>query len=414
MNNNNKIGIIHLYGYGFPPEIRIEKHYPVFKKLGFTNIVLSTFKNNTEKEYEEYKEDFYIKRIERKTKTVLQKLLGYITLLSPEYEKDIEEFIKTEKPNVLIVHDINHLRSVLKVAKRYKLPVIADLHENMPAALVAYRSNDSFIKKLIKAILFNYRIWQWHEANMLKKCALTLVVCEEAKERFVKYGLDMAKVIVVSNTEDETTFTYDPLSVDKDIVTKYKNDFMISYVGNTGPHRGIDTTIKSLKYIKNQILYLKLVIVGLKGKEREIITNWCNEEDVLDMVEIIDWVPFDKVNSYIVASDVCLVPHNDFEHTHTTVPHKLFQYMICEKPILVSDCKPLKRIIEETHSGVVFRASDSKVMADKILYMYKNKKSIKDLGINGKKTALGIYAWKHDAKRLEDAVKKLFTNLEPK
>ena len=412
--SNKKIGIIHLYGYGFPPEIRIEKHYPVFKKLGFTNVVLSTFKNNSEKEYEEYKEDFYIKRIVKKTKTVLQKLLGYMTLLSPEYEKDIEEFIKTEKPNVLIVHDIYHLRSVLKVAKRYKLPVIADLHENMPAALVAYRSNDSFIKKLIKATLFNYKLWQWHESNMLKKCDLTLVMCEEAKERFVKYGLDMDKVIVVSNTEDETTFTYDPSSADKEIVTKYVNNFMISYVGNTGPHRGIDTTIKSLKYIKNQISNLKLVIVGLKGKEREIITNWCKEEDVFDMVEIIDWVPFDKVNSYIVASDVCLVPHNDFEHTHTTVPHKLFQYMICEKPILVSDCKPLKKIIEETNSGVVFKASNPKNMADKILYMYKNKESIKVFGINGKKAALGIYAWKHDAKRLEDAVKKLFITLEQK
>ena len=93
MKTNYRIGIIHLYGYGFPPEIRIEKQYPIFNKLGFTCVLLSTFKKNTEKEHELYKDGFFIKRIHKKTKSIFQKLLGYFTLLSPEYESDIFDFI---------------------------------------------------------------------------------------------------------------------------------------------------------------------------------------------------------------------------------------------------------------------------------------------------------------------------------
>ena len=414
MKTNYRIGIIHLYGYGFPPEIRIEKQYPIFNKLGFTCVLLSTFKKNTEKEHELYKDGFFIKRIHKKTKSIFQKLLGYFTLLSPEYESDIFDFIINENPNVLIVHDIFHLRSVLKIAKLFQIPVIADLHENMPAALVAYRANYYFIRKIITSILFNYKLWQWHEAKMLKKCAYVFIVTKEAGERFNKYGLDMGKVVVVSNTEDITTFSYQLDKVNKGIVSKYQENFMISYIGNTGPHRGIDTTIKSMKYIKNKIKNLKLVIVGLKGKERDIVFNWCIEENILDFVDIIDWVPFEEVNSYIISSDLCLVPHNDFEHTHTTVPHKLFQYMICERAVLVSDCKPLKRIVQNAGCGEVFKAGNSKDMAKQILNMYQNQELMKKFGKNGKLAALGIYSWKHDAKRLESIMMKMSTTLKTK
>ena len=52
-------------------------------------------------------------------------------------------------------------------------------------------------------------------------------------------------------------------------------------------------------------------------------------------------------------------PHEDFEHTQTTVPHKLFQYMMGRKTVLVSDCAPLKRIIGDNEAGYVFKAGGS-------------------------------------------------------
>jgi glycosyltransferase involved in cell wall biosynthesis len=106
------------------------------------------------------------------------------------------------------------------------------------------------------------------------------------------------------------------------------------------------------------------------------------------------------VNSYVFASQVCLVPHNNFEHTQTTVPHKLFQYMICEKPVLVSDCRPLARIVRETDTGYIFKANDFNDFATKLIYIYNHPKEAQQKGRNGKKVALETYAWRHDANNL--------------
>ena len=117
----------------------------------------------------------------------------------------------------------------------------------------------------------------------------------------------------------------------------------------------MDTSIKAVKFIKDKIENFKLLIVGAKRSERVEIENLISKLNIENYVEIINWVPFEKVNQYIKHSKVCLVPHNDFEHTQTTIPHKLFQYMMMGKPVIVSDCKPLKRVVNETESGLVLR-----------------------------------------------------------
>lgn len=95
-------------------------------------------------------------------------------------------------------------------------------------------------------------------------------------------------------------------------------------------------------------------------------------------------------------SDVCLVPHNKNSHTDTTIPHKLFQYMLEGKPVVVSSCKPLKRVVEETDSGLVSEAGKKKDLADKIIDLYNNENLRRELGENGKKAAQGRYNWQKE------------------
>ena len=53
-------------------------------------------------------------------------------------------------------------------------------------------------------------------------------------------------------------------------------------------------------------------------------------------------------------ADICIIPHEKCELTNTTVPNKLFEYFCYGKHVIVSDAAPLKRIINETNSGIVF------------------------------------------------------------
>jgi glycosyltransferase involved in cell wall biosynthesis len=112
-----------------------------------------------------------------------------------------------------------------------------------------------------------------------------------------------------------------------------------------------------------------------------------------------DWRPFAEVPSYIQASQICLVPHQSNPHTEATSPHKLFQYMLLGKPVVVSNCKPLQRIVNETNSGLVFNAGDSDHLADTILKL-KDNNLRKELGQAGKQAVMDKYNWGRTAQDL--------------
>jgi len=198
---------------------------------------------------------------------------------------------------------------------------------------------------------------------------------------------------------------------------KYKNwtdDSSQPRVGGIGPHRGLDTSLKALPLIRSSIPNFKLVIVGARGQQQQMIEQEAQMLGISDLIDIIGWQPFNKVNSYMLASKVGIVPHNNFEHTQTTVPHKLFQYMICAKPVLVSDCRPLARIVKETGAGYVFTANDPEDLAKKLIEIYNHPQEALQKGKNGKKAALGSYAWRNDANQLLMMYTKLEKSIQGK
>lgn len=402
------IGMIYGDNHPFPPDIRIEKEMKALCAVGHHITILAPRipENAAEKEVL-IPNLVEVRRVSITRPNLFNRLQQAVFLRYSNWIYPLTDFIKRCSPDFLHVHDLNLLPTTLRVSRPFDLPVVADLHENMPAARRAYRSNLKFFPKLLSAMVFNYHFWRWHEARALRQCDRIIVVVPEAAERLYKYGIPKKNVVVVSNTEDETTFRAQPEKADNDTLEKYRSFWVANYIGGISPHRGLDTTIRALPIARNKISNLRLVIVGANNHNRQQITQMAQRHGVDDIVEIIDWQPFEKINSYIFSSRVCLVPHNDFEHTQTTVPHKLFQYMICSKPVLVSNCRPLARIVNETQSGLVFEADNSNDLANKLIKLYQEPEQASIMGQNGWHAALGSYAWRHDAKRLIQMYKEL-------
>ena len=395
------IGMIFRENRKFPPDIRIEKEVKALSDAGHHITILARRTSpDIPSKIDLIPGRVCLKRASVGEMGLTSKMIRIFSLHESTWVPHITNFIETEQPDVLHVHDFPMVPTVVRVAKKYDLPVVADLHENMPAALVAYRSSYPLIQKSIHRILYNYRLWRWHEARYLRHCKKIIIVVPEAGERLKSYGLNDNKIVVVSNTEDETTFKFDPRYADNEIIEMYKKKWMICYVGGMRSHRGLDTVLHAIPHACGHIPDLKLTIVGADNEDKKNMEQKVGELSIEEYVDIIKWQPYGKIHSYILASQVCLVPHNDFEHTHTTVPHKLFQYMICSRPVLVSSCKPLKRIVQETKAGKVFKTNDSRNLATQLTYMYNHPDEIVQCGRNAYEAAIGKYAWHNDAKRL--------------
>ena len=404
-----KIGMILDVGRGFPPDIRIEKEAHVLIKSGFKVYLLAQKTSSSQAAYEklDYGLEIYRSDIQSQ-QNFFHKVLASVTLVRKGWLSAIDNFVKEVRPDVLHAHDFTIVPTALKIAEKYQLPLIADLHENMPAAFVAYRSTLDPLRKLRSSIINNYYLLRWHEKLTLRNCSRIIVVVPEAAERILNnYNIPREKICIVSNTEDENTFSVSGL--DEKIIQHYKSVWAALYIGGIGPHRGIDTAIRATTLAGKNIPDFKLLIVGIQDpKQRQQIIQIAEKANASNYLELVNWVPANKVNSYIAASKVCLVPHNDFEHTNTTVPHKLFQYMIMKKPVIVSSCKPLKRIVEDTGSGLVFNANNSESLADSLIKLYEDGNKIAEkYGENGHHAALGKYSWKNDSGRLVTMYKDL-------
>jgi glycosyltransferase involved in cell wall biosynthesis len=394
----------------FPPDIRVEKEARSLIEAGHNIYLLSLEINGRAKE--EKMNGINIIRV-NPSKNLLHVTFGAVPfILSFKdifWAKAIEDTIQKYNIDIIHVHDLLLVKTALSVANKYKIPVIADLHENYPEAVKAWRKKRNNWKDKLLSII--QPIWRWRrfEKRTLKHVDKIITVVEEAKEHYIKdCDISAEKITVVMNTEDIKKFS--ELKLDHKLISKYKNNFIISYIGGFGPHRGIDTIIRAMPKILQEISNAKLLLVGGKSSKKfdDEISKLIKELDIKDSIVFTGWVDFKTVPSYIALSDVCLVPHHASGHTNTTIPHKLFQYMAMKKPVVVTDCKPLKRIVEESNSGIVIPSGSHHELAKAIIKLYKNKHYAKELGENGRKTVEEKYNWQSDAKKLIE----LYTELE--
>src|SRR5690606_34694373 len=181
------------------------------------------------------------------------------------------------------------------------------------------------------------------EAEVTKEADHIIAVVDEMKSHLIsKHGIPENSITVITNTERKSfgDIDFEDLS---ELKEKYRNDYVLSYIGGMGPHRGIDTVLEGMPRIIHKIPNVKLLLVGSASsgvlpKLREMVRTLGIE----NYVEFVGSVPFRQVSSYMELSDINLVPHNCNNHTENTIAHKLFQIMLLGGNLLVSSCKDRK------------------------------------------------------------------------
>ena len=368
----------------FPPDIRLEKEIKSFSNGGF-DVTLLCNQYNKEKNSEYPGVTlFRIPAVSGNIK--INKLLNFPLFANPRFLWYAIKAIKKFKPDFLHVHDLPMAPLGWFLNKLFGIPTILDLHEVYPEALKSFNK-----KGLINFIFKNYRLARILEKWIVHKFDKLVVVVEESKSRLVKMGVPAEKVHVVSNTVDLDTFDISENFREIDLEGKP----VLIYSGLVGPDKGLDTPVRGMKYLREYYPEAKLYILG-EGPDKPRIEKIIADENISG-TQFLPWQGHEIIPSYLNASDICIMvwPSNSF--TDTTIPHKLFEYMSQGKKVIVSDAKPLKRIIDETGAGEVFKSNNPQSFADTIKLLYE---SDKNYGQNGIKAVQNKYNWRVDSEEL--------------
>lgn len=386
----------------FTGDIRVENEVIALEKAGFSVFILCLSFGNRNK-IEKFGNSTIVRidadlRIIKKMRALTNTIFNFY----PDWwAKRINKFVEEYKINVLHIHDLYMFGAGFKAKGRYglKIPIVGDLHENYVEGLKKYKFSNSFPGNLLISI----PKWERTEIEWISQLDYAITVIEEAVERYVSIGLERNKFKVVANYVNIEEYLK---MLTEYTVEKKECCFTVTYIGAFDIHRGLESVVKAVSDIYKVIPNLKLVLVG-RGKNLELLKQIAEQSGMSDNIVFEGWQPHSKLPAYINASDVCIIPHLKTKHTDNTIPHKLFQYMLFEKPVVATDCNPIKRIVESENCGLIYESGDSKGFASKIIELFNDRDKMKVMGKLGKEAVLKKYNWNETSKNLINMYQKI-------
>jgi glycosyltransferase involved in cell wall biosynthesis len=400
--HNRLVRICMVLEYDFPPDIRVEKEARALLEAGHEVTVVC---GNSEgrPEVDAWEGARVLRTAGGRMRLGIARLARLLFFRDPRFARMLRRCERTV--DAFHVHDLPLAGTVLAVARRNRLPVVLDLHENFPDLVQSSRQDLPLLYRTSLSAVSSVSRWRRYERRVADAASAVIVVVEEGAERLVAAGIPRNRIAVVENTEDAQRFLALPVAPVVEIANRGAV-FVLGYVGGLGGrHRGLETVIDAMPIILRSAPEALLVLVG-EGPIRPRLERRLAELGIEDNVLMLGRQPFERIPSFMAASDVCLVPHAAHAQTAAALPHKLFQYMLMAKPVVVSSCRPLRRVVEETGAGVVFEADNPESLAGCVLAL-RDPERRHTLGEAGREAASTVYNWPRSAERLVDVYANL-------
>ena len=300
--------------------------------------------------------------------------------------KRMFEKAKELDADIYHLHDPELIPIGLKLKKLGK-KVIMDIHENVALQIKDKKYAPFFFRNIISKL---YRIF---EIISLKKFdALVL-----AEKSYVHYYADLnKKITVILNMPD-----LDALKSFKNI-KREKNE--IFYIGGISNDRGFDVIIKALKILKIQFPNIKMHYVGPYSKK---LVNSADLKGIDKNIKFYGMIPLIKGIEHSMNAKVgisILKPIANYKESYST---KIFEYMALGLPVVTSNFKLYKDIIEKHNCGLCVDPLNPQEIAKKIEFIFKNPIESKKMGLNGIKLTKEKFNWKIEEKKLFALYKNL-------
>ncbi|MBU0620042.1 MAG: glycosyltransferase [Patescibacteria group bacterium] len=230
----------------------------------------------------------------------------------------------------------------------------------------------------------------------------TLVCVSEADKKLVlKYKVILPKKIkIIKNGINLEKFQIDQnkiQNIKKEL--RLEKKFILCSISRLHRQKDIPTILMALKLIILQIKNIKLLIVG-DGPLQEYLEK---EVKNLNLKQYVEFLGFQEdTQSFINLSDI-LILSTKWEG----LPLTPLEVGACKKPIIASDIEGVRETIIDGKTGILFKPTLEKDLANKILKLAESKELREIIG----KNAFKFVSENFDQKIMVEKYKKLYLNL---
>lgn len=375
-----------LLDHNYPPDQRVENEAESLAKEGFEVTVLAVGRD--ERPEIDTANGVRIHRFDLSNQA-RKKLRGSVGLLNT-YSKLFLRLAKKAyqiKPfDAVHAHDLYLTHAGLLIKKEFGVPLVVDLHENYVDALGHYVWSTKFPGKWVISLIN----WKRLEKEWLKGADKIITVISEMKGRYLDLGFQDEKIIVIPNTPNINEFRSFPLK--KEILDKYNTRKVLLYSGGFDLHRGLETAIRAMTFVREKNPEALLLLVG-DGRIRNDLEKVTNELGLQDFVQFEGWQEQANIRSYVKSAAIGLIPHLRSVQTNASIPHKLGYYMSESLPVISTNCTSLERMINEYQAGKIYESGDAEALANQIKYLLDNSEEAQKLANNGLEAVEKEFNW---------------------
>lgn len=156
------------------------------------------------------------------------------------------------------------------------------------------------------------------------------------------YGSDLREQIrVIPNGVDTDRFS--SVSTTGDVYSR------IVYTGNIGSAQALEPCIRAMQHVSNDDAVLQLVGDGDEVSRLKRVVERHNLEDRVEFVGLVDR---NRIPEILDSATVGLAPIKDSPELDYAIPTKLYEYMACSLPVVVTGRGEIRRFATDTDAGI--------------------------------------------------------------
>ena len=267
-------------------------------------------------------------------------------------------------------------------------------------------------RKYHKKINIIYDITEWYPSNkQLENLPVYLIWIKFIKLFLYNlYASHLSKAFIFGEYDKGIPFTILFPLKKRIIVSYYPNlkyihykpselkpgKLCLGYTGRISPYKGIKNFFDVANSIadKRSDIAVQIKIIGwcLTAKEKYILEELCQNASNIEIV-IYEKQEFLNFSEAISEMDILFdLREMDWENNRS-LPIKLFFYAACGKPVIYSNLKAIRRIIQVELFGYLVSPTQTELIVDKILSYLNSPELYIQHSMAGRKLAEEHYNW---------------------
>jgi glycosyltransferase involved in cell wall biosynthesis len=322
----------------------------------------------------------------------LQRIWKYISCECPQFVFEIFELLYNlflpfrllpallRRPDAVLYerHAYFMFMGVL-LGKWLKRPIVLEVNE-----LAGFtRVRGLIMERLARRI----DAWAFSRADHI--LCVSRVLADEAQQR----GARGERVHVMPNAIDPNRFQAPKAGQSVRTRLGLEGSIVIGHVGLFYFWDRLDVLIEAVKSIRIQHPKVKVLLVG-DGPEMENLKRTAFRLGMERAVIFSGPVPRGDVPAYIDAMDICVLPNSNAFGS----PIALFEFMAMGKPCVVPDFGPMRDVIDDDMTGILFPRGDFGALQKALVRVIEDPALRTQLGVRARDTVLQHHTWSANAR----------------